>query len=288
MIDPDSKEDSSIQEPQADGLVQHLSDKALDLLSQKKFGEQVSYDLPFGEEFFSEKAIYDLDQMIWQADQNGYRNRFGERFTSKTEFLYALETDEAGLQGDEDTVENLRRYIGDCTRCQLCETRQNLVQSEGNTDASLMFVGTSPDVFDDASGRPFMGPAGQLLTKIIEAIESRRSEVFLGYIVRCHPTKSGQLTMREVGTCANFIEHEIAIIQPSVIVALGAIPTRYLVNSNDGFENLRGRFHDRYGAKIMPTYHPLSLLSDPQKKRIVWEDMKKVRDWLAEIRGDDR
>jgi len=180
---------------------------------------------------------------------------------------------DAGLEG-------IRAEIGNCTRCTLCEERTNIVHSEGNPHARLMFVGEAPGADEDAKSRPFVGRAGQLLTKIIEAIGMTREEVFIGNVNRCRPPMNRQPTITEAETCRPFLLREIAVVKPEVIVVMGNTAMRNLLDTKVGITKLRGTFQDLNGIKVMPTFHPAYLLRDPSKKRETWDDMKKVRDFL--------
>lgn len=181
-----------------------------------------------------------------------------------------------------ETMEEIRADIGECTRCRLCETRTNIVHTEGNPQARLMFIGEAPGADEDATGRPFVGRAGQLLNKIIEAIGLRREEVLIGNINRCRPPQNRQPKPDEVAMCKPFILRDIAAVRPEVIVVLGNTACQNLLDTKQGITKLRGEFQDYMGVKVMPTFHPAYLLRDPTKKRETWEDMKKVRDFLAE------
>jgi uracil-DNA glycosylase family 4 len=177
-------------------------------------------------------------------------------------------------------LEDIRAEIGNCTRCTLCEERTNIVHSEGNPHARLMFVGEAPGADEDAKSRPFVGRAGQLLTKIIEAIGMTREEVFIGNVNRCRPPMNRQPTITEAETCRPFLLREIAVVKPEVIVVMGNTAMRNLLDTKVGITKLRGTFQDLNGIKVMPTFHPAYLLRDPSKKRETWDDMKKVRDYL--------
>ncbi|MEZ5425191.1 MAG: uracil-DNA glycosylase [Pyrinomonadaceae bacterium] len=179
-----------------------------------------------------------------------------------------------------ETVEAIRAEIGDCTRCPLHQGRTKIVHSTGNREAQLMFVGEAPGADEDAQGEPFVGRAGQLLNKIIEAIGMKREDVFIGNINRCRPPGNRQPTAEESATCKPFLLREIAVVRPKVIVVLGNTATQNLLDTKVGITKLRGNFQDYFGVKVMPTFHPAYLLRDPRKKREVWEDMKKVRDEL--------
>ena len=155
-----------------------------------------------------------------------------------------------------------------------------MVHTEGNRKARLMFVGEAPGADEDAQARPFVGRAGQLLTKIIEAIGLKREEVLIGNVNRCRPPGNRAPTTEEAGTCKPFLLREIAVVQPEVIVVLGNTAMKNLLDTREGITRLRGTFQDYKGIKVMPTFHPAYLLRDPSKKRETWEDLKKVRDYL--------
>jgi len=184
------------------------------------------------------------------------------------------------LPESNETLEKIRADIGNCTRCPLYEGRTQIVHSTGNVNANLMFVGEAPGADEDAQGVPFVGRAGQLLTKIIESIGFKRGDVFIGNINRCRPPGNRAPTLQEAHTCRPFLQREIAVVQPKVIVVLGNTALHNLLDTKVGITKLRGEFHDYMGIKVMPTFHPAFLLRDPRKKREVWEDMKKVRDYL--------
>ena len=179
-----------------------------------------------------------------------------------------------------ETFEQIHAEIGDCTRCPLHLERTHVVHTEGNRKARLMFVGEAPGADEDVQARPFVGRAGQLLTKIIEAIGLKREEVLIGNVNRCRPPQNRAPMPDEAATCKPFLEREIAIVQPAVIVVLGNTAMKNLLDTREGITRARGRFHDYKGIKVMPTFHPAYLLRDPSKKRETWEDLKKVRDYL--------
>ncbi|MGB5015409.1 MAG: uracil-DNA glycosylase family protein [Pyrinomonadaceae bacterium] len=182
-----------------------------------------------------------------------------------------------------ETIEQIRAGIGpDCTRCKLATLgRSKVVNSTGNFNADLMFVGEAPGADEDEQGFPFVGRAGQLLTKIIESIGVGREDVFIGNINRCRPPGNRAPEADETIACKPFLKREIAVVRPKVIVVLGATAAQNLLETKVPIGKLRGHFHDYLGTKVMPTFHPAYLLRDPHKKREVWEDMKMVRDYLA-------
>lgn len=179
-----------------------------------------------------------------------------------------------------ETFEQIHAEIGACTRCPLYQERTHVVHTEGNRKARLMFVGEAPGADEDIQARPFVGRAGQLLTKIIEAIGLKREEVLIGNVNRCRPPGNRAPTIEEASTCKPFLLREIAVVQPEVIVVLGNTAMKNLLDTREGITRLRGRFQDYKGIKVMPTFHPAYLLRDPSKKRETWEDLKKVRDYL--------
>jgi len=184
-----------------------------------------------------------------------------------------------------ETIEQIRADIGvDCTRCKLCSLgRSRVVNSVGHFNADLMFVGEAPGADEDAQGEPFVGRAGQLLTKIIEGIGLKRENVFIGNINRCRPPQNRAPESDESVVCKPFLLREIAVVRPKVIVVLGATAAHNLLETKVPIGKLRGHFHDYQGVKVMPTFHPAYLLRDPHKKREVWEDMKLVRDYLKQF-----
>jgi uracil-DNA glycosylase len=192
----------------------------------------------------------------------------------------------ARLAPSTETFEQIHAEVGDCTRCPLYRERTHVVHTEGNRKARLMFVGEAPGADEDIQARPFVGRAGQLLTKIIEAIGLKREEVLIGNINRCRPPGNRAPTAEEAAMCKPFLMREIAIVQPEVIVVLGNTAMKNLLDTKEGITRLRGRFQDYQGIKVMPTFHPAYLLRDPSKKRETWEDLKKVRDYLDSHRSN--
>ncbi len=179
-----------------------------------------------------------------------------------------------------ETLKQISADVGDCTRCPLYEGRTNIVHTEGSHKARLMFVGEAPGADEDAQARPFVGRAGQLLTKIIESLGLKREEVLIGNVNRCRPPGNRAPTPDEAAACKPFLLREIASVAPEVIVVLGNTAMKNLLEVKEGITRLRGIFQDYKGLKVMPTFHPAYLLRDPSKKRETWEDLKKVRDYL--------
>ncbi|MDD2390990.1 MAG: uracil-DNA glycosylase [Desulfobacterales bacterium] len=180
-----------------------------------------------------------------------------------------------------ETLEDIRHALGDCRRCRLCGNRRHIVFGEGNPHARLAFVGEAPDQDEDAQGAPFSGAAGQLLTKIIQAIKLSRDQVYICNIIKCRPPEDRDPEPEEIGACLPFFQRQIDAIQPEFICALGPLAAQTLLAATEPVSNLRGRFYDYRGIQVLPTYHPLYLLRNPDKKRDVWEDMKMLMEKMG-------
>lgn len=186
--------------------------------------------------------------------------------------------------GSAAGLEEIVSQAAACRQCGLSETRTNIVAGEGNPDARIVFVGEAPGADEDACGRPFVGRAGQLLEKIIGAMGFDRSEIFICNILKCRPPGNRDPKPEEIIRCLPFLQRQLELIRPEVIIALGAHAARTLLNTNSPIGQLRGRFHDYYTSddaepiKLMPTYHPAYLLRNYSKenRQRVWDDVKKV------------
>ena len=184
--------------------------------------------------------------------------------------------------GQPQALAAIRADIGDCTRCKLHTLgRRQIVFGVGNPQADLMFVGEAPGADEDVQGEPFVGRAGQLLTKIIEAIGLKREDVYIANVIKCRPPQNRNPEQDEVDTCEPFLFQQIDVIKPKVVVALGTFAARALLRTLDPISRLRGRVFEYRGAKLIPTFHPAYLLRNPSSKREVWEDMKLVRSLLG-------
>jgi uracil-DNA glycosylase len=182
-----------------------------------------------------------------------------------------------------DALSAVREEIGDCTRCKLHTLgRKQIVFGVGNPQADLMFVGEAPGADEDIQGVPFVGRAGQLLTKIIEAIGLKREDVYIANVIKCRPPQNRNPEPDEVETCEPFLFQQIDVIKPKVIIALGTFAARTLLRTLDPISRLRGRVYQYRGAKLIPTFHPAYLLRNPSSKREVWEDMKLAKGLLRE------
>ncbi len=197
--------------------------------------------------------------------------------------------------GKPEALEQLYQQFADCQNCPLGRTRNKFVFGEGDPNAKLMFIGEGPGFDEDQTGRPFIGKAGQLLTKAIETtINLRREEVYIGNIVKCHPMKDPNTpeirgndrppSTEEMAACLSIITRQIEIIQPEIICLLGRTAAQAILKSNEGIHQLRNQLHTlNFGGKdiqFIATVHPASCLYDPSNKRYIWEDFKKIRDFL--------
>lgn len=174
----------------------------------------------------------------------------------------------------EETLKSIRTDIGDCKRCTLCQKRTNIVFGAGDPKARLVFVGEGPGYAEDKSGEPFVGAAGKLLTKIIEAMKLTREQVYICNIIKCRPPGNRNPMPDEIKTCFPFLKRQLSVIKPDLICALGTFAAQTLLETKQPISRLRGHFHDYMGIRVMPTYHPAYLLRNANKKRDVWEDMK--------------
>jgi len=188
------------------------------------------------------------------------------------------------LPATGETIEAIRNDIGDCTRCPLYTGRTQVVHSTGNLQSDLMFVGEAPGADEDLKGEPFVGRAGQLLTKIIEAIGMQRGDVYIANVIKCRPPGNRNPEPDEVAQCEPFLFQQVDTIKPKVIVALGKFAAQCLLRTTDPITRIRGKEFTYRDAILIPTYHPAYLLRNPSAKKDVWEDMKRVRDLLSASR----
>jgi uracil-DNA glycosylase family 4 len=174
------------------------------------------------------------------------------------------------------SLQAVRAELGDCQRCLLHRSRTQIVFGTGDGAAKLMFVGEAPGRDEDLQGEPFVGLAGQLLTKIIQAMKLSREEVYITNIIKCRPPGNRNPEPDEIEACEPFLRKQLQVIQPKLICALGTFAAQTLLQTDEKISALRGRFHHYEGIPLMPTYHPAFLLRNPNRKRDVWEDVKKI------------
>ena len=179
-------------------------------------------------------------------------------------------------------LKKLEEHVKECTKCELCKNRTNVVFGVGNPDADLMFVGEAPGYYEDVQGEPFVGKAGQLLTKIIESIGMKRGDVYIANILKCRPPDNRNPNANEIVTCSPHLIRQIEIIRPKIICALGTFAAQTLLDTKETIGKLRGKFFEYQSTKFLATYHPAYLLRNPDDKKKVWADIKKVRDFLQE------
>jgi uracil-DNA glycosylase family 4 len=177
----------------------------------------------------------------------------------------------------------LRAEMGDCQRCKLAKTRRHIVFGTGNPEANLMFVGEAPGAEEDAEGEPFVGAAGQLLTKMIQAMGYDRRDVYICNVLKCRPPQNRNPEPDEIAACEQFLRKQIAILQPRVIVALGKFAAQFLCGEATPITRLRGNLRTFHEIPVMPTYHPAFLLREPARKSEAWSDLKQVMALLANM-----
>ena len=179
------------------------------------------------------------------------------------------------------SLSTLRSDIGDCTRCKLHKHRTHIVFGVGNPEPDLMFIGEGPGKDEDQQGQPFVGKAGQLLTRIIEAMGLKRHNVYIANIIKCRPPKNRNPEPDEIQSCIPFIQRQVSILRPKIICTLGTFASQTILCSDQKISRLRGQFHEvvvppAFSVKVMPTFHPAYLLRNPLDKKYVWEDMKLI------------
>jgi len=211
--------------------------------------------------------------------------RWRRRGAPSTEAAAATTPAPAAEPSSAESLDQIQADLGECTRCKLHAGRTTLVFGVGNPHADLMFVGEAPGRDEDRQGIPFVGRAGQLLTRIIAAIGLGRDDVYIANVIKCRPPNNRNPELDEIMTCEPFLFRQVDAIRPRVVVALGTFAVRALLRTEQPISRLRGKIHDYRGAKLVPTFHPAYLLRSPERKRDVWEDMQKVRALLAQSSG---
>jgi len=251
--------------------------KPLDPQTKNRLAARVQY--------YKEMGIYDfyrqpIDPSVELVVQAPSENSIAENMPKAKTNIQA--TTLPPVIGDKPSALKLiREDIGDCTRCRRHKGRTNLVFGVGNVNADLMFVGEGPGADEDAQGEPFVGRAGQLLNNMISAMGIKREDVYIANVVKCRPPSNRTPEKDECDTCSPFLMRQIDIIQPKVIVALGAVAAKNLLAVNDSMSNLRGRWYDFRNSKLLVTYHPAYLLRDPRQKKEAWKDLQMVMKYLG-------
>ena len=184
---------------------------------------------------------------------------------------------EESREASDDALAVLNDQVCDCQKCGLAQTRTTVVFGGGHYNADVMFIGEATGADEDRQGAPFVGAAGQLLTRMIEAIGLRRDEVYIANVIKCRPPRNRDPKPEEIASCQPYLAEQIEVIRPAVICTLGRFAAQTLLQSTDSMGRLRGRVFDYQGTKLVPTYHPAALLRNEQWKRPTWEDLKLVR-----------
>lgn len=224
-------------------------------------------------------------RIMWSRE-NGRPIPFAAREVKKETFASPVPLADNAVHADDVVVPVMglaavREELGDCRRCSLSGLRKNLVFGEGNSHADLVFVGEAPGADEDREGRPFVGRAGQLLTKIIDAMGLSRKDVYICNILKCRPPGNRNPEKVEIETCEPFLIKQLQAISPKVICALGTFAAQTLLKKNVPITALRGRFHTYEGIKLMPTFHPAYLLRNPSAKKLVWDDVQTIMKELS-------
>jgi DNA polymerase len=193
----------------------------------------------------------------------------------KTDALTGVQPADS-IQHKSEALKLLRDEIGDCRRCKLWKHRQNIVFGEGSSDAALMFIGEGPGREEDIHARPFVGDAGKLLTKMIIKMGMKREGVYIANIVKCRPPSNRNPEEDEIAACRPFVEKQVEIINPDVIMSLGRISANALTGAKIPISRLRGNFFDYRGIPLMPTFHPAYLMRNPKDKWLTWDDVQQV------------
>ncbi|SHF46155.1 uracil-DNA glycosylase [Caloramator proteoclasticus] len=174
-------------------------------------------------------------------------------------------------------IDELKLYVNNCNRCRLSQRRKNVVFGEGNLNAKLMLIGEGPGEEEDNTGRPFVGKAGKLLDKMLETINIKREEVYIANIVKCRPPNNRIPFEDEARSCIVYLRKQVAIVKPKIIVCLGSTAARYVINENIKITKDRGIWYKKGDFYIIATFHPAALLRDENKKKLAWEDLKKIK-----------
>ncbi|RJP18403.1 MAG: uracil-DNA glycosylase [Candidatus Omnitrophota bacterium] len=190
--------------------------------------------------------------------------------------LYLPSDVKAQLKSKKQRLTELERSLKNCKACKLCQKRTQVVFGAGSPTAELVFIGEGPGEDEDKQGIPFVGRAGQLLTKMIQAMNLSRDDVYICNVVKCHPPGNRNPAPDEIVACEPFLLQQLDIIRPRVIVALGKFAAQTLLQTNEAITRMRGEWRDYHGVKVMPTFHPSYLLRTPNDKRKVWEDLQQV------------
>jgi len=213
----------------------------------------------------------------WEAGASRCKAGSASSSTSETAAVIEPEARADSAPSRFTTLEEVREYLGECTRCKLCEGRTNIVFGVGNPNARLVFVGEGPGRDEDLQGEPFVGRAGQLLTDIIEkGMKLKRSDVYIANIVKCRPPNNRDPEEDEIAACEPFLLAQLDVIKPKLICALGKFAAQTLLKTRERITSLRGNVYEYHGIKLIPTFHPAYLLRNPADKKLCWADIQKL------------
>ncbi|MFC1576797.1 uracil-DNA glycosylase [Candidatus Omnitrophota bacterium] len=216
------------------------------------------------------------------------RNEFKDVLDSISAFLKLEKEARSGEylappgEGPDKEWNEIEKEMLHCRKCDLYKTRHNVVVGSGNRRARLVFVGEAPGREEDVQGKPFVGRAGALLTRIIEAMGSKRKDVYIANVLKCRPPNNRPPLPTEILACQENLHRQLDLIGPKVICTLGKFASQTLLKTDTPISRIRGRFYEYRGIKLMPTFHPAYLLRNPGEKRLVWQDIKKV---IAELKN---
>jgi uracil-DNA glycosylase family 4 len=212
-----------------------------------------------------------LIKLKYLYDLKNVNEEYFNGFSSDKEIIYSIPKE----------LQELQKIVLNCNLCKLSKTRNNVVFGEGNPNSKIMFIGEAPGREEDLQGRPFVGRSGELLTKIIENILNiKREEIYISNIVKCRPPQNRDPEIGEVESCIPYLIKQIDIIKPNLIVTLGRIAFKYLLNSEISITQARGKLYNFKGIKVIPTYHPSYLLRNPIKKKEAFIDFKLIKEFL--------
>ncbi|MBI4594878.1 MAG: uracil-DNA glycosylase [Candidatus Tectomicrobia bacterium] len=219
----------------------------------------------------------------WEGFANPEKDFTLENVTAQTKIPSGISAPERGRENKLLTLEDVRKELGDCQRCRLCKERTNIVFGTGNEHAKLIFIGEGPGRDEDLKGEPFVGRAGQLLTKIINAMGLKRQDVYITNVVKCRPPGNRNPLPDEIAACEPFLIKQLEAIKPKLICALGTVAAQALLKTDKRISELRGKFFYYRGIKLLPTFHPAYLLRNPEYKKAVWEDMQLLMKEYAKL-----
>ena len=243
----------------------------------RALADRVSYYRDLGIHDFYRRATLVADSSEFTAE-----SIIAIEESQREEVIVHAKFPEASVKDPIAALRLIREDLGDCTRCRLHQQgRKQIVFGVGNPQADLMFVGEGPGADEDEQGEPFVGRAGQLLNKMIEAMGLKREEVYIANVVKCRPPGNRTPERDECDTCSPFLYRQIDVVKPKAIVALGAVAAKNLLGLNDTMTNMRGRWYDYRGTQLRVTYHPAYLLRDPRQKGEAWKDLQEVMKYLG-------